>query len=479
MSAKPARSEHPEVLRLAALPPLEYDAQRKAVAERLNVRPATLDRSVAAERARNNPSSDGSSGRRLPFRDVDPWPHPIDAAKVLDEMLACMRRYVVADAATLCAAVLWCALTWFQLVATVLPNALITAPEKNCGKTTLLEMMRSFVRRALLVSNISPAALFRCIEAWCPSLMIDEVDTFAKDNDELRGILNSGHTRDTAQVIRAVEVNGDFEPRVYSTWAPKALAGIGHLPATIESRSIILRMRRALPGEVVERLRHADRAPFVTLQAKLARWAVDAGDAFARLHPTLPELSNRDADNWEPILALAELAGGDWPERARDAARQLAGVEQSAASINMELLGDIREVFRSRAVDRLTTQTLLEALAADDEAPWSGWNRGRPMTARQLSSRLADFGIRPGTIRVGDRTPKGYHFEQFTEAFACYLPPVESATPPQRCNAKARSEFLSATSGRDVADGEMLEGLPQQACGGVADNAPGEWETER
>lgn len=474
---------HAEVKRLAMLAPDDYECERKAAAARLKVRSSVLDKSVKAERARGGVES--APARRLPFADVEPWPEPVSAAEVLDYMLALVCRYVVAGETTLWAVVLWCALTWFQHVATVLPIALITSPEKNSGKSTLLEVIFRFARRALLASNISPAALFRCIEAWAPTLCLDECDSFAKDNEELRGILNSGHTRETAQVVRAVELNGDFEPRVFSTWAPKALAGIGRMPPTIESRSIKMPMRRKTPGEVVEQLRHADRAPFDEARRMLARWAQDDAHKFASSRPEVPHLSNRAADNWEPLLALAELAGGEWPERARKAARALTAGDGDAASINEELLTSVRTIFTERGVERLTTEALLDALANDVEAPWATWNNGRPMAARQLARRLSEFGIGSRTLwfpvgRDGKRQAKGYRLDDFADAFARYVSPTPriSVTPLQPSNDGPSSGSPSVTRPEAVTDAENPKALCHKACNGVTDKSPGEWEEE-
>lgn len=449
-----------EVVRLAQLPPMEYDRIRKAAAEALGIRPATLD--AAVKEARRKP--DNASGSGLPFDEVEPWPSSVDAAQVLSEAHSLLARFVVADPATLHASTVWAALTWFVDDATVLPLAMITAPEKGCGKTVLLASLGRLSRRALSTSNISPAALFRAVDAWHPTLMIDEADTFVRENEELRGLLNSGHTRDTAHVIRAVEVNGEFEPRMFSTWGAKAIAGIGHLPETIESRSIILKMRRALPGEKTENLRHVGRGPFLPVQRQFARWAEDAGRRFSGLHPTMPELSNRDADNWEPLLALADLAGGEWPGRIRNAARTLTARSDSQTA-NEELLSDIKTVFTTKARDRLPTVELLVALAADTEAPWATWNRGKPITARQLSKRLGEFGISPGPIRAGASVAKGYKLDQFADVFRRYLPDTtaESVTRLQVNGGAGSSDFVSVTRTDHVTDEKA--GKPSNGAG--------------
>ena len=306
--------------------------------------------------------------------------------------------------------------------------------------------------------------------------MIDEADSFAKDNEELRGVLNAGHTRDTAVIIRVVEVGGEMEPRAFSVWGPKALAGIGHLPGTIMSRAVVLTMRRKLPDESAENLRHCDRAAFYDVERRLARWADDAGPQFADLRPTMDGLHNRDADNWEPLLALADLAGGQWPSLARHAAITLTDGEESPPSLNEELLNDIRTVFERLESDRISSASLLEELCKDDESAWSTYNRGKPATPRQLSKRLKDFGISPMVIRIGTVTPRGYKLEQFEDAFARYLPtsgPV-SATLSQPTPDLAYSHFPIRNTPQNVADKKTLKPAPNLACDNVADKNRGE-----
>ena len=195
--------------RLAALPALEYDKLRKAEASSFGVRTATLDQAVKEIQRSITADVD------LPFKEIVPWPEEIVPAEILNEITTTVRRFIVCDEAVSIAVALWCAMTWFLDVIQVCPLAVITAPEKQCGKTQLLTVIGRLVCRAITASSISPAALYRSIDAWKPTLLIDEVDACMKDNEELRGIINSGHTRDSAYVIRTV---GDtFVPTKFST----------------------------------------------------------------------------------------------------------------------------------------------------------------------------------------------------------------------------------------------------------------------
>jgi len=191
------------IIRLAALSPLQYDQVRKVEAKALGVQTKTLDAAVKG-------ASKGSDNDNLPFTVIDPWPDPVDPARLLTDIAKTIRRFIICDKEVSDAVALWIAMTWFIDVVEVAPFALITAPEKRCGKSLLLSLLGKLSVREIIASSISPAATYRIIEAFSPTLLIDEVDAFLKDNEEMRGILNSGHTRDTAYVWRC---EGDDTPR--------------------------------------------------------------------------------------------------------------------------------------------------------------------------------------------------------------------------------------------------------------------------
>ncbi len=223
-----------------------------------------------------------------------------------------------------------------------------------------------------------------------------------------------------------------MEPRRFSTWGAKAIAGIGRLADTLTDRSIALELRRKLPGEQADKLRHAEPTLFVTLTKQLVRWSTDSAPAVRNARPeSVAALNDRAADNWEPLLAIADVAGGEWPELARRAALKLSGTVQDAPSINAELLADIQEVFADKKLLRIATADLIEALCNDEEKPWATWNKGRQMSARQLSARLDSFGINSRQIRFGTTNRRGYEVADFADAFTRYLshPLILSATP--------------------------------------------------
>ncbi len=409
------------IARLASLSPLAYDRARKDVAERLGVSTTALDKAVALERR------EGATDNSIGFEDCEPHPHPIDPATLLNELSDTVKRFIVCPDETADAAALWAAFTWFIDVVQVAPIAVITAPEKRCGKSMLLFLLGKLSRRPLTASNISPAALFRVVDAWQPTLLIDEADAFMRDNEELRGLLNCGHTRDSAYTVRIV--GEALTPTRFNVWGAKATAGIGHLADTLMDRAIRLELRRKMPHEARSRLRHAPDDLFDTLAAKLARFAEDYRDQVRRARPELPDaLNDRAQDNWEPLLAIAECAGPEWLERAWHAALTLSG-DSTAQSVGNELLADIQTVFAHKRVEKISTVDLLHALCEDEEAAWATYNRGNPLTPRQLAKRLNDYGIRSKNIRLmkHGNPQKAFELAQFTEAFARYLV-TENAT---------------------------------------------------
>ncbi|WP_374415896.1 DUF3631 domain-containing protein [Ectopseudomonas oleovorans] len=393
--------------------PARWARIRHAIKEAKTVSLADLDKLTSA-------TSDAAVGSNELFPEVTLWPDPVDGAELLEDLAVIIRRHVIADPATVHAAALWTAFTWFVDVVNVAPIANITAPEKRCGKTVMLGVLARLACRPLAVSNIAPAALFRSLELWTPTLLIDEVDAFLAEHNEARGILNAGFTRDSAFVIRCV--GDDHMPTRFNVWGAKALCGIGKIADTLADRSIPLRLRRKLPGERTVKIRHADPAAFAELTGKLARFAIDNREAIRTARPAeVDGLNDRANDCWEPLLAIAELAGGNWPRMARLAAATLHGLEEDTPSIGAELLASIRDVFDNRRADRLSTADLLATLAEDEEAPWAAWNRGKPMTPHQLAKRLSEFGIKPTTQRIGYKTAKGYKREQFEDVFTRYL----------------------------------------------------------
>jgi len=404
---------------LASLDPLEYELGRDLAAAGLGIRVSALDKLVKGRRAASQ-----AENAVLPHWNVEPSAEPVDGAALLNNLRQIFRRYVVLPTGADIVLSLWVLHAWTMDAGDISPLMVLVSPTKRCGKTSVLILIYFLTPRSELSSNITAPALFRYIEDVRPTLLIDEADSFAKDNEELRGILNSGHTKAAANVIR----NVDHKPRRFSTWAPKAIATIGTLADTLEDRAVVVRLQRKPPGATVQRLGRRDNADFAALRSQAARWAADNFDKLADPDPKMPNLNDRAADNWRPLLAIADLAGGTWPEEARRAACLLSGEQQDGA-IGVELLRDIRSTFGDDDVIR--SSDLVAKLTADAERPWAEWKHGRPLTQKQLAGLLAPFHIISLTVHPpGLPDGKGYRRIDFEEAWAAYCP-VQNTSPQQ------------------------------------------------
>jgi hypothetical protein len=315
---------------------------------------------------------------------------------------------------------LWVIHTYLLDCFGISPRLAITSPERGCGKTTLMDLLSHLVMRPLSVANATASAVFRVVELQRPTLLIDEADTFLSESDELRGILNSGH-RQGGAVIRAV--GRHLEPRSFSTYSACAIALIGNLPTTLADRSVTIELRRRRLDEIVEPFRFDRTEALDQLAQQVTRWALDNAALIRAAEPTIPSgVWSRMADNWRPLLAISDIVGDDWPTRARHAVQCFVAAVEDDLSTGVALLADIRTIFLQRDVDRLRSADLVDALVAIEGRPWAEWKAGRPITPNSLARILAPFRIKPGTIRTGDGTPKGYQFGQFEDAFSRYLP---------------------------------------------------------
>lgn len=368
-------------------------------------------------------------GRAVCFPPPEPWPEAVNGAEVLEAVAGTFSRNLALPPGAADALALWCFHTHVFDAFLCTPRLNLRSPEKGCGKSTALDLVALFVPKPLKTENISVAPLFRVVEMDAPTLLVDEADSFLKGNEELRGLLNAGHRRG-GQVLRCVGDN--HEVRAFNVFAPVVLAGIGQLPPTLHDRSVVIPLVRAKPGEILVRFDSRRTQREGELCRKVARWSVDNRAQIEASDPTLPEgCHNRPADNWRPLFALAEVAGGQWPDRARQALAALeSGADLAAHGRGVQLLADLRDMFAATPEIRLSSQRICEALAQREDRPWPEVRDGRPISPVQLAKLLKPFGVSPRDIRLGLEVLKGYYAEDFADAFARYLPPAEgSATP--------------------------------------------------
>ncbi len=464
---------------LAAINPVEYDRRREEEAEGLRVRVTTLDQEIKRRR-RSSGSNRVGGGSSLSLPIPEPWPDPVDGESLLGELVGTFHRFIALPTGTAEAMALWVLHTHTFEASPITPRLVLQSPEKRCGKTRTIEVLTRLVPKPLMTSNVSTSVVFRVIEMARPTLLIDEADTFIKDNKELCGVLNSGHHR-TGTVIRSV--TDDHEPRVFSTWAPLAIALIGRMAGTLEDRAVIVHMRRRRSDERVEEWRIDRSAGLDEVARKAARWAVDNQSALHEADPNTPDaLHDRAKDNWRPLLAIADRVGGDWPVRARTIAQQLsAGDPGEDSSVRTQLLADIHSIFAELRTDRIRSPELCEVLGRMEERPWPEWRNGRPITPRAVARLLADFSIKRQTIRFDPHTTaKGYLLDEFKDAFSRYLHDL-SVTRSQSNETGAFSEILSVTTGDDVTDRKGPKPAENKECYPVTDEKGGtgdEWGME-
>jgi len=377
----------------------------------------------------------------------DPWPDPVVGSLLLDSLKSTFERFLILPDGAAAAMALWVVHSYCIDAFEVSPFLAFTSPVKRCGKTRALETLQLLTLKPLPASNITPAALFRSIEKFKPTLLIDEADTFIKNNDELRGILNAGHRRTFAYTLRNVTIKlpdggQTIEPMSFSTWGPKAIALIGKLPSTIEDRSIQIRMRRRLKTEKVERFRPEKLADLEELRRKAARWVEDHFEEIQEADPEdLPGLNDRANDNWRPLFAIAEIVGGKWSKIACKAAASIHNTTDEDSSVSVQVLEDIKTVFDNRNAVRIFSEDLVSDLIAMEDRPWPEWRQGKPLTKTGLSRLLKPYGIKPGEIRIGKEHRKGYNREAFEDAFNRYIPPIPPKLNRDTATTRATTGF--------------------------------------
>lgn len=418
----------------------------------------------------------------LEFTQIEPWPEPVNGPALLDSLAQLIKRFVVLPQWAPETLALWTLHTYAFHLRDVSTYIGVESPEKRCGKTTLLGVLSELVSRPIVAANISSPAFFRVIEETQPTLLIDEADTFLRGNDELRGILNSGYTRKTAYVVRVANLNSNDEPQSanfpqpcrrrpeetpsslprcdlssdrptvsdqaagasvlprpvgraegrgegltsrrsaklvrFSCWCPKVMAAIGRLPDTLADRCIVLRMQRKTHQEQCERLRTVDTR---SLQQQCARFALDHASQIASASPVIPPtLHDRAADIWEPLFVLADLAGGSWPNLARQAAISFTGGTPENNAIGSLML-DLVAIFAENDADRMFSRDIVARLNCLQGRPWADALNGKPITELWLSQQLRPYSVRPKTMWIGDTAAKGYIQESFMETFRRYI----------------------------------------------------------
>jgi hypothetical protein len=462
---------------------LAREAEKFAQEHGVRLRASEVLRVLAAEeRAANGDDAEPRRRRRekpqgqaVVLSDPEPWPEPVDGAELLTELAATFSRFLAlpSDAEPETAA-LWVVHAHAHDAAEASALLAVTSPAPRCGKTRFLTLLGALVPRPLPTSDISPAALYRTIERERPTLLVDEADDIGDEEcaRELRRILRAGYTHMTAYIVRCEGDN--HEPRTFSVWCPKAVALVGRLRGALGDRAIEIRMRRRRRDEPIARLRASRIAKELEpLRRRCARWARDHADALRAADVAIPpELDDRAAELWGPLLAIADQAGGTWPQRARRAALALSAgmVRTDDDDAGTLLLADLRDLYTDRGgAEELTTAEILEYLHTAPERPWAAWHHGRPLSDQGLARLLRPYGVHSRNLRTGALVRKGYRRDDLVDAWDRYLGASLRYTAtfqaPQALPADSSPLQDRGCSGAEIG----RKAAPRLGCSGVAE----------
>jgi hypothetical protein len=370
-------------------------------------------------------------------------------AELLDWILGFLKRFVSLSIEQARVVALWVVHSHATDAADCTPYLAVNSAEKQSGKTRLLEVLRLLVHEPWFTGRVTAAVLGRKIDAVKPTLLLDESDA-AFNGDEtyaevLRGVLNSGYRRGGCSSL-CVGRGAEMTYSDLSTFCPKAIAGLDKLPDTVADRSIPIRLKRAERG-TVERFRERDAEQEATpQQAQIAAWCEVHIEGLRNARPDIPHaLSDRQADVCEPLLAIADAAGGEWPKTARAALLQLCtGAQVDDGSVGVRLLRDIRDVFGKKT--EMASADLCEALALIETSPWGDCNKGKPLSPAKLARLLKPFEIYPEPLSTGQ--VRGYKVDRFQDAFSRYTPieSVKVSDPQYSCWAYANFKVSNKSS---------------------------------
>jgi len=433
-----AKALKAEIKALVGMDPIELEFKREELSKKYGVRKKVVDDYLYQL------NKEYLVDTQSVVDEVEPSDEWVDGEEMINEILNILVSRVIMPVGAAVAIALWVIMTYCERAFNIMPLLGIVSPEKRCGKTTLIEILQGLTEKGLAASNLTPAAVYRTIERYTPTLLIDEADTFLKGNEELRGVINSGHKRALAFVIR---VDPDsLEPVRFSTWSPKAIGLIGKLPDTLEDRSIVIELKRKLRGERVEKTSMNFPQEVADLRSRVKRWVDDNFSNIAEVALSIPSSGNdRADDNWSPLFSIADALGGDWLVKAQSAMGKL--IERDDDALGTIMLSDIRNIFDGHPHD-----TLLRGLSTNG-----------------LARFLKPFGIKSKNMRIGDDLYKGYTLESFTDSFKRYIPPISSVTPSQSNNINNLGENQNVTQDNDVTDEECNNQLNLFNCYDVTD----------
>jgi len=429
------------ITKLAKMPKLEREPLLKNAARRMGLKLATLNEEIAkaGKSGKSASAAQPASGQGPAAEAVDDgpkwapaknvWAKPVNGAELLDELTSAVHRFVMVDDQGGMVIGLWVLFTWlFEHIAETNPFLRIISATPGCGKSTLLKVLMRLCRSGWIVSRISPSAFARTMNAERRTLLSDEGDAFLHENEVMRNVLDGSSDPDTANIALSVKSGDEWVPTELITYVPIAIASIGRLRKmeTVEDRSLAVHLKRATPVEL-KRLAKGRRreleAVLRPLAEKCARWAADNAEKLKGVRPELPNgLTGREMDKIEPIVVIADAISEEIGRAARLAAIDASGAHDTDLPIGVVLINDIRRLFETKSIDKVSSQTLCEELAALEDRPWGEYGKARkPISKNQIARLLRPFGVVPSTIRIADGLSlKGYQRDHFRDAFERY-----------------------------------------------------------
>jgi hypothetical protein len=413
---------------IGAMSPIEYAQKRAGLAKAAGVALKFLDKEYDEQRRKlEDPDPEVSTMRA--HWEVEPSADKVVAGELFDAIADRIESHVVLSKEALLVSTAWSLFTWFHDECVHSPQLLITSPAPECGKSTLLGILKFTTLRGFTVSDTTSPPVFRAIELWHPTLLLDEADHAFRSDPDMARIFNSGWTRGSG-VLRCHPET--LEPVTFDTFTPKAIGAIGlKMPPATLSRSIIIRMERKLSGQDTDDFMYIDDEGFKRLRSRAARFAAEQAEAFRNAAPEAPAgFTNRLWANWRPLLIIADLCGKG--EEFRKAAEKLA-TRADSLTIGVVLIGDMISIMERRNVTELHSETLLEDLHAMEDRPWNEWGTKikKPMSKHQLAAALRPFDIEPGQMKLSGLNRNGYQLEALKKAHGRYgEKPSEEAEPP-------------------------------------------------
>ncbi len=461
----------PHVVKAAALLGRgDFDRAKKTLADLLGIGVRTFEGLVKEVKGKDITSVEDAP-KKTPFDDqvLEPWDEEVDGDSLFEKLLTLVHRYVILSKAQAVAVVVWIVFSYVFTLMRICPRLLVSSPSKRCGKSTLLEFIMGLARYPLAAANITPAAVFRAIEAWGPTLLLDEADTYLNrpGNEELTGIINSGHSRALAYVIRTREVDGDHIPVWFSTFCPIVIAMIRAPADTLIDRSIVITLVRKLSTQRVTAPGIDFTEQMQPVRRQILRWITDNLDAIKFDIEAAPAMGNdRARQNWAALAAVTQVMGPKAHAALLHAAGELSDTSEIEENIEVDLLSDIRDRVASVKGIYIQSEVLALDLGKLKERPWGEISHGKPMTGNKLAKMLKPFKIKPEKFRDGAVTHRGYSVAALQAVFDRYLPkPVETPTTSSTVTPTPLLQVEQPEQPEHVPTERSGEGLPPDTTG--------------